>query len=155
MLKQICFLSLITTLIFGCSSNQKPEPTPPTLPKKVTVLLTPNSSIRAIETKGENGVWWAGSNGNYGYTKDGGKTWETARLAKPGEKMALTRFYLDTDWDGSEMMLQSRAMDDTGYVQPTKTQLREVRGLNSIYHNNCIQTWLVRSNGEAENVEVS
>jgi sulfane dehydrogenase subunit SoxC len=30
-----------------------------------------------------------------------------------------------------------------------------VRGLNSIYHNNSIQTWLVRSNGEAENVEVS
>jgi sulfane dehydrogenase subunit SoxC len=53
------------------------------------------------------------------------------------------------------MMLQSRAMDDTGYVQPTQAQLREVRGLNSIYHNNCIQTWLVRSNGEAENVEVS
>ena len=88
-------------------------------------------------------------------SKDGGKTWETARLAKPGEKMAMTRFYLDTDWDGEEMMLQSRAMDDTGYVQPTKAQLREVRGLNSIYHNNCIQTWLVRSTGEAENVEVS
>ena len=41
------------------------------------------------------------------------------------------------------MLLQSRAIDDTGYIQPTKTQLREVRGLNSIYHNNCIQTWLV------------
>ena len=88
-------------------------------------------------------------------SKDGGMTWETARLAKPGEKMALARFYLDTDWDGSEMLLQSRAMDDTGYIQPTKAQLREVRGLNSIYHNNCIQTWLVRENGEAENVEVS
>ena len=82
-------------------------------------------------------------------------TWETARLAKEGESKALTRFYLDTDWDGSEMMLQSRAMDETGYVQPTKAQLRDVRGLNSIYHNNCIQTWLVRANGEAENVEVS
>ena len=69
--------------------------------------------------------------------------------------MALTRFYLDTTWEGEEMMLQSRAMDDTGYIQPTKTQLREVRGLNSIYHNNGIQTWLVRANGEAENVEVS
>ena len=88
-------------------------------------------------------------------SKDGGKTWETARLAKLGEDKALTRFYLDTNWDGSEMMLQSRAIDETGYVQPTKTQLRAVRGLNSIYHNNCIQTWLVRENGEAENVEVS
>ncbi|MGB1830074.1 MAG: sulfite dehydrogenase, partial [Paracoccaceae bacterium] len=80
---------------------------------------------------------------------------ETARLAKPGTPMALTRFYLDTVWNGEEMLLQSRAMDDTGYVQPTKSQLREVRGLNSIYHNNGIQTWHVGSKGEVENVEVS
>jgi sulfane dehydrogenase subunit SoxC len=53
------------------------------------------------------------------------------------------------------MLLQSRAMDDTGYVQPTKDQLRDVRGLNSVYHNNGIQTWLVQPSGEAENVEVS
>jgi len=86
---------------------------------------------------------------------DGGKTWQTARLAAPGQKMAMSRFYLDIDWDGSEMLLQSRAMDSTGYVQPTKNQLRDVRGLNSIYHNNGIQTWWVKANGEAENVEVS
>jgi sulfane dehydrogenase subunit SoxC len=103
------------------------------------------------------GLAWSGRGAitRVDVSKDGGKTWETARLAKPGEKMALTRFYLDTDWNGEEMFLQSRAIDETGYVQPTKTQLREVRGLNSIYHNNCIQTWWVRSNGEAENVEVS
>ena len=103
------------------------------------------------------GLAWSGRGAitRVDVSKDGGKTWETARLAKPGEKMALSRFYLDTDWDGEEMLLQSRAMDDTGYVQPTKAQLREVRGLNSIYHNNCIQTWWVKANGEAENVEVS
>jgi sulfane dehydrogenase subunit SoxC len=103
------------------------------------------------------GLAWSGNGAitRVDVSRDGGKTWETARLAKPGEKMALTRFYLDVDWDGSEMLLQSRAMDETGYVQPTKAQLREVRGLNSIYHNNCIQTWWVRENGDAENVEVS
>jgi sulfane dehydrogenase subunit SoxC len=103
------------------------------------------------------GLAWSGNGAikRVDVSKDGGKTWETARLAKPGEKMALTRFYLDTTWNGEEMLLQSRAMDDTGYVQPTKAQLRSVRGLNSIYHNNCIQTWLVRETGEAENVEVS
>uniref|UniRef100_UPI003B5226A5 sulfite dehydrogenase n=1 Tax=Roseovarius indicus TaxID=540747 RepID=UPI003B5226A5 len=103
------------------------------------------------------GLAWSGRGAitRVDVSKDGGKTWETARLAKPGEKMALTRFYLDTEWDGGEMLLQSRAMDDTGYVQPTKAQLREVRGENSIYHNNCIQTWWVRETGEAENVEVS
>ena len=75
--------------------------------------------------------------------------------AKEGESKALSRFYLEIDWDGSEMLLQSRAHDETGYVQPTKAQLREVRGENSIYHNNCIQTWWVKESGEAENVEVS
>jgi sulfane dehydrogenase subunit SoxC len=30
-----------------------------------------------------------------------------------------------------------------------------VRGLNSIYHNNCIQTWWEKKGGEVENVEVS
>ena len=37
----------------------------------------------------------------------------------------------------------------------TKDELRKVRGLNSIYHNNGIQTWLVRGDGETENVEIS
>ncbi|WP_372604560.1 sulfite dehydrogenase [Actibacterium sp.] len=103
------------------------------------------------------GLAWSGRGAieRVDVSTDGGKNWQTARLAQPGQPMALTRFYLDIDWDGSEMFLQSRAMDSTGYVQPTKTQLREVRGLNSIYHNNCIQTWWVKANGEAENVEVS
>lgn len=88
-------------------------------------------------------------------SKDGGITWETARLGKQGDSKALTRFYLDTQWDGKDMLLQARAMDETGYVQPTKDQLREVRGENSVYHNNCIQTWYVNAKGKAENVEVS
>ncbi|OUS34569.1 sulfite dehydrogenase [Rhodobacterales bacterium 56_14_T64] len=103
------------------------------------------------------GLAWSGNGAITGVdvSIDGGKTWVEARLAAPGQDKAMTRFYLDHIWDGSEMLLQARAKDATGYVQPTKTQLREVRGLNSIYHNNCIQTWWVNESGEAENVEVS
>ena len=103
------------------------------------------------------GLAWSGRGAitRVDVSTDGGANWTQARLAQPGQKMALSRFYLDIDWDGSEMLLQARAMDDTGYIQPTKTQLREVRGLNSIYHNNAIQTWWLRETGEAENVEVS
>lgn len=86
---------------------------------------------------------------------DGGVNWVPARLAAEGQRMALSRFYLDHVWDGKPMLLQSRAVDETGYVQPTKDQLRALRGLNSIYHNNGIQTWHVTESGEAENVEVS
>ncbi|ATG35317.1 sulfite oxidase molybdopterin subunit [Phaeobacter piscinae] len=103
------------------------------------------------------GLAWSGRGAITGVdvSVDGGKSWQEARLAAPGTDKALTRFYLDTNWDGSEMLLQSRARDASGYVQPTKAQLREVRGLNSIYHNNAIQTWWVKASGEAENVEVS
>ncbi|MFV1592916.1 sulfite dehydrogenase [Phaeobacter sp. JH20_36] len=103
------------------------------------------------------GLAWSGRGAITGVdvSLDGGKNWTEARLAAPGTDKALTRFYLDINWDGSEMLLQSRARDASGYVQPTKAQLREVRGLNSIYHNNAIQTWWVKANGEAENVEVS
>jgi sulfane dehydrogenase subunit SoxC len=103
------------------------------------------------------GLAWSGHGAitRVDVTTDGGKTWHQARLAAEGQSKALSRFYLEIEWDGSEMLLQSRAHDDTGYVQPTKDQLREIRGENSIYHNNCIQTWWVKENGEAENVEVS
>jgi sulfane dehydrogenase subunit SoxC len=125
-----------------------------------SVITSPSPQAPITHGKGPlviSGLAWTGRGAiaRVDVSTDGGKTWQTARLAKPGEKMALTRFYLDTQWDGTEMLLQSRAMDDTGYVQPTKDQLRDVRGLNSVYHNNGIQTWLVQSNGEAENVEVS
>lgn len=125
-----------------------------------SVVTSPSPQAPITHGKGPlviTGLAWSGRGAisRVDVSKDGGKSWQTARLAKPGEKMALTRFYLDIDWEGEEMFLQSRAMDETGYVQPTKAQLREVRGLNSIYHNNCIQTWWVRPSGEAENVEVS
>ena len=86
---------------------------------------------------------------------DGGKTWNQARMSGPSLPKSMHRFYYEFEWDGKPLLLQSRAIDSTGYVQPTKDQLRAVRGLNSIYHNNGIQTWLVKENGEAENVEVS
>jgi sulfane dehydrogenase subunit SoxC len=103
------------------------------------------------------GLAWSGRGAitRVDVSTDGGKNWQTARLAAPGTDKALTRFYLDLNWQGEDMLLQSRAMDSTGYVQPTKDELREVRGLNSIYHNNCVQTWHVYPTGEAENVEVS
>jgi len=68
---------------------------------------------------------------------------------------ALTRFGIELDWDGSPMLLQSRAVDETGYVQPTYQQLRDVRGTNSIYHKNAIHTWKVFPTGEVANVQLS
>ncbi len=86
---------------------------------------------------------------------DGGRNWRIARLESPVLPKALTRFSLDWVWDGKPAIMQSRAMDETGFVQPTYKQLRAVRGTRSIYHNNAIQSWLVQESGEVKNVQIS
>jgi sulfane dehydrogenase subunit SoxC len=125
-----------------------------------SVITSPSPQMPITHGAGPlviTGMAWSGRGAitRVDVSLDGGMTWQPARLGKAGDSKALTRFYLDIDWDGSEMLIQSRATDETGYVQPTKDALREVRGENSIYHNNCIQTWHVKENGEAETVEVS
>jgi sulfane dehydrogenase subunit SoxC len=86
---------------------------------------------------------------------DGGRTWRAARLQTPVLSKCLTRFNLDWTWDGRPALIQSRATDDSGYVQPTYRQLRAVRGTRSIYHNTAVQTWLVTESGEVRNVQLS
>ncbi len=125
-----------------------------------SVITSPSPQMPITHGKGPlviSGLAWSGHGQitRVDVSKDGGITWETARLGKQGDTKALTRFYHDVDWDGAPMLLQARAMDETGYVQPTKEQLRDTRGENSVYHNNCIQTWYVNAEGIAENVEVS
>ncbi|MEK9873918.1 MAG: sulfite dehydrogenase, partial [Betaproteobacteria bacterium] len=63
---------------------------------------------------------------------DGGNTWRAARLENPVLTKSLTRFNMDWVWDGKPTIIQSRAIDETGYVQPQINQLREVRGTRSI-----------------------
>ena len=86
---------------------------------------------------------------------DGGRNWRRAKLAHEAMSKALTRFNIEWIWDGKPAIIQSRATDETGYVQPNYTQLRAVRGTRSIYHNNAIQSWLVQESGEVKNVQVS
>lgn len=86
---------------------------------------------------------------------DGGVSWRPARFTSTVLPRALTRFGLEWDWSGNPAMLQSRAIDETGYVQPTYGQLREARGTNSIYHKNAIHTWKVNADGSVANVQIS
>lgn len=85
---------------------------------------------------------------------NGGRTWQPAQLQDPVLPRCATAFQLPWQWDGQEATLQSRCTDDTGYVQPTRQALVSVRGVNSVYHYNAIQSWLIASNGTVHNVHV-
>jgi sulfane dehydrogenase subunit SoxC len=124
-----------------------------------SVVTTPSGGQVLLDRGFYNitGLAWSG----YGKIKkvdvsvDGGRNWRQARLEGPVHSKALTRFNIDWVWDGKPAIIQSRAMDETGFVQPTYRQLRAVRGTRSIYHNNAIQSWLVEENGEVKNVQLS
>jgi sulfane dehydrogenase subunit SoxC len=124
-----------------------------------SVITTPSGG-QVLLDKGfydVSGLAWSGRGAvkRVDVSVDGGRNWRTARLEGPVMNKCLTRFHLDWVWDGKPAILQSRAMDETGYVQPASRQLREVRGTRSIYHNNAIQSWLVQESGEVKNVHVS
>ena len=86
-------------------------------------------------------------------TTDGGRNWVPANLQEPRLPIALTRFRLPWRFDGRETVIASRAIDETGYVQPTREDLVAVRGTNSAYHFNGIKFWKVRTDGTVTNVE--
>ena len=127
--------------------------------QEVNSVITSPCPENPIKRKGLlqlEGLAWSG----HGKVKrvdvslDGGVNWQTAKLKGLVLSKSLTRFGMEINWQGEPLLLQSRAVDETGYVQPTLSQLREVRGTNSIYHKNSIHTWQVLTGGAVNNVQL-
>ncbi|MBA4741275.1 MAG: sulfite dehydrogenase [Azoarcus sp.] len=123
-----------------------------------SVITSPSGGQLLLDKGFHNisGLAWSGRGKivRVDVSTDGGVNWIPARLEGPVLPKALTRFNVDWAWDGKPYILQSRAVDETGYVQPSYGQLRKVRGTSSIYHNNAIQSWKVSESGEVGNVQV-
>ncbi|MBI2803325.1 MAG: sulfite dehydrogenase [Gammaproteobacteria bacterium] len=124
-----------------------------------SVITSPSGGQQLMDKGGYyqiTGLAWSGRGRikRVDVSTDGGRNWRPTRLQEPIMPKSLTRFRCDWSWDGAPTLLQSRCIDDTGYVQPTIRQLREVRGTHSIYHNNGIQTWQVTDSGDVRDVQV-
>jgi sulfane dehydrogenase subunit SoxC len=83
---------------------------------------------------------------------DGGRTWADAALDEHVLPMSLTRFRSAWRWEGSPAVLMSRATDEAGNVQPSRSALLAERAAGAFYHYNGIQAWQVSENGEVSNV---
>ena len=83
---------------------------------------------------------------------DGGRSWQQAVLQDPILPKCHTRFYLPWRWNEEDVILQSRCLDETGYVQPSRAALVAVRGVNSVFHYNAIQSWKIAADGQVSNV---
>ena len=119
-------------------------------------IITRPSGTQRLTGKGFveiTGIAWSGRGRikRVEVSVDDGKTWQDAQLQDPVLTRALTRFRFPWQWDGRSAVIQSRATDETGYVQPTLAELLAVRGDNSVYHNNAIWPWRIAADGEVSN----
>ena len=92
---------------------------------------------------------------------DGGQSWAQAMLQEPVHSKAFTRFRMPWRWDGGPAVLQSRAWDEAGYVQPTRAQILAARGeIQRVLpitafagqHYNGPTSWAIARNGEVNHV---
>jgi sulfane dehydrogenase subunit SoxC len=93
---------------------------------------------------------------------DGGKSWAQAALAEPVLPKAFTRFRMPWRWDGQPVVLQSRAWDEAGNVQPLRAEFVAARGQTEKpvatplafpnQHYNSITSWGVDNKGEIKHV---
>jgi sulfane dehydrogenase subunit SoxC len=92
---------------------------------------------------------------------DGGKSWAPAALQAPVLSKAFTRFRMPWNWDGGPAILQSRAVDEAGNMQPTRAAFLAERGepkttppvvAFTMEHFNAIASWGVDSKGEVRHV---
>jgi sulfane dehydrogenase subunit SoxC len=123
-------------------------------------LITYPSADRPLKGRGFHeisGFAWSGHGRitRVDVSTDGGASWKEAALQGPVLPRALTRFRFAFDWNGQPCELQSRAVDETGYVQPTRRQLIATRGTQNLYHYNAIQGWQLAATGEVTNANAA
>ena len=124
--------------------------------KSVITQPSPGLTMKGAGLYEISGLAWSG----YGkvakveVSADGGKSWAPAALQPPVVSKALTRFRIPWRWNGDPAVLQSRATDETGYIQPTREKMIAGRGNRTIYHSNAITTWAVSDKGEVKHVYV-
>jgi len=93
---------------------------------------------------------------------DGGKSWAQAALQGPVHPKAFTRFRMPWRWDGQPVVLQSRAWDESGAVQPLRAEFVAARGQTSQpvtsplafpnQHYNSLTSWAIDGKGEVKHV---
>lgn len=101
-----------------------------------------------------SGIAWSGNGAiqKVEVSADGGKSWAEAALSAPVLSKAITRFRIPLRWDGGPVTLQSRAIDTSGYVQPTREAQLAARGSRAQYHCNLITSWAIAQSGEVKHV---
>jgi len=122
--------------------------------KSVITRPAPGIALKGPGFYEISGLAWSGNGAirQVDVSADGGQSWAPAALQGPVLAKAPVRFRAAWQWSGAPAILQSRAVDDTGMVQPTRAAFVNERGARGAYHYNAIASWRIDEKGEASNV---
>jgi sulfane dehydrogenase subunit SoxC len=100
-----------------------------------------------------SGIAWSGRGHitRVDVSVDGGASWQRATLQEPVLDKCLTRFRSPFNWQGQPIEIQSKAYDNQGWMQPSRSNLIATRGTNPRYHFNAIQGWKIAADGGVTN----
>jgi sulfane dehydrogenase subunit SoxC len=123
----------------------------------VKSVITRPSSTMTLPRAGLyeiSGIAWSGSGRirQVAVSTDGGATWTAAALVGEERPKSLVRFRLPWQWTGNHVVLQSRATDENGRVQPSRKDWTARYAPDMRYHNNSIVSWAVAADGKVTNV---
>ncbi|MBC7513716.1 MAG: sulfite dehydrogenase [Herminiimonas sp.] len=122
--------------------------------KSVITTPTHGQTLPAPGLTMISGLAWSGHGAirSVDVSVDGGKSWQPATLQQPLLAQAFARFSFAWNRNGRPAILQSRATDDSGRVQPSRAALLAARGHNNFYHFNGIVSWEVDEDGSVSHV---
>lgn len=128
-----------------------------TFPMGVKSLITSPSHGFALGPRGVyqlSGIAWSGAGkiSRVEVSADGGRSWADAALDEHVLPKCLTRFRAAWRWNGAPAVIMSRATDEDGRIQPTRSKVLLGRANGAFYHYNGIQAWAVSESGEVTNV---
>jgi sulfane dehydrogenase subunit SoxC len=114
-----------------------------------SMMTLPRGAIYEI-----SGLAWSGAGRirRVEVSTDGGTTWADAALTGEERPKCFVRFRLAWDWKGGEALLQSRATDEKGQVQPARRDWQAQYSPANPFHNNSIVTWAVGTDGSVKHV---
>jgi len=121
-----------------------------------SVITRPSSTMRLPGHGFQeiSGIAWSGAGAvrRVEVSADGGRTWRDAALTGQALPRSVVRFRLPWQWQGEEAVLQSRATDDAGKVQPARAAWLARFAPDARYYNNSIVSWSVLGDGSVRNV---
>ena len=123
-----------------------------------SIITSPSGRM----TLPENGVYevsglaWSGHGKikSVEVSADAGETWTEAQIQSDNEYLKPVRFRVPWRWLGQSAVLQSRARDSSGNIQPTRDVALAHSAPGFSYHYNGLQSWGIDQTGRVSNVYV-